>query len=117
MKRMIRTDEDTWNHARSFANLQLETKPTRYPHVQIDANAHPNVKTLVFSIHRNLFNSIRLMDFGFECTTRRRVTPPTVYELVPRTFLVSSSLFSRPRFRICPAVGAFSRPWLISAFL
>lgn len=45
------------------------------------------------------------------------MTPPTVYELAPRTLFVSSSLFSRPRFRICPAVGAFSRPWLISAFL
>lgn len=37
-------------------------------------------------------------------------TPPTVYEFAPRTFFVSSSLFSKPRFRICPAVGAFSRP-------
>lgn len=44
-------------------------------------------------------------------------TAVSVYELAPSTFFVSSSLFNRPKFRICPAVGLFSRPWFNSAFL
>lgn len=85
--------------------------------MQIDANAHPNVETLVFSDPQKPFLFYSTDGFRLRMYNETPYDASHVYELAPRTFFVSSSLFSKPRFRICPAVGAFSRPWLISAFL